>query len=151
MEKANQRMQKAAAEMQAAGRDTVRAAAAQAVMEESGFALMAAQYPSVAKKCGASPGPRPDFAARTYRSQEAVVQRIAKENGMNRYQLGLMRERVAAWLLSDGQLTGKYGGVKFSDAESQALASRGTQLARFTPVFRNGVMEWTHWGDLGSW
>jgi hypothetical protein len=151
MEKANQRMQKAAAEMQTASADTVRMAAAQAELEEAGYAFMAAQYPSVARKCGASPGQRPDFGARTYRSQEAVVQRIAREGGMNSYQLGLMRERVAAWLLSDGQLTGNYAGVKLSDAEAQALASRRAQLARFTPLFRNGILEWTHWSDLGSW
>lgn len=151
MEKANQRMQKAAADMQAATGDTARMAALQAEMEEASFAFMAAQFPSVAKKCGASPGKRPEFADRTYRSQDATVQRIAQQHGINRWQLGLMRERVAAWLLSDGQLTGNYAGVKVTDAEAQALVSRKAQLARFASLFRDGTLEWTHWSDLGSW
>jgi hypothetical protein len=86
----------------ATANDTARMAVLQGEMEDAQYAMLAAQYPPVAKKCGASPGKRPTLGSKDAQPREADVQRIAQAGGMTRYQLGLMRERVAAWLLSDG-------------------------------------------------
>jgi len=61
--------------------------------------------------------------------------------GMTATQFGRLREKVAAWLLTDG----KY---KVSDDERSALDARKKELDVLTPLFRGNTLAWSSWGDL---
>jgi hypothetical protein len=62
--------------------------------------------------------------------------------GMTAVQFGLLRERVAAWLVTEGRAPG-YGA-----AERQALAARRTALAPLAALFRKEDLVWRTWGDV---
>ncbi len=55
---------------------------------------------------------------------------------MTQTQFGLLRERVAAWLLANDK---RY---TYSGPEQQALESRRAALAPLTPFFRDRSVEW---------
>ena len=39
----------------------------------------------------------------------------------------------------------------FTDAERGALNARNTDIAKLAPMFKDGTMRWTNWGDITSW
>lgn len=92
-----------------------------------------AMFP-VLKKCGARPR-KPVHE----RAEKAVPTRPA---GMNATSFGRLRERIALYLLTDGEKG------PTSDAERAALASRKAQLAPLTAMFRDGSLEWGSWYEL---
>jgi hypothetical protein len=103
-----------------------------------GEAMTIAMYPQL-RQCGARPafpGPEPAPV-----DAEAVGRR-AREAGFTSHGFGLMRERIAAWVL-----TGSTVGLP---AESVVvLEERRAQLQALEPYF--SAVSWTSWGDLGSW
>jgi hypothetical protein len=62
-------------------------------------------------------------------------------DGMTPTQFGRLRERVAAWLVTNGQ-------YKVSAEERGALEGRKQRLDALTPLFRGSARQWTSWGDL---
>jgi hypothetical protein len=66
--------------------------------------------------------------------------------GMTKVQFGILRERVAAFVITNG------AEGQFSPAERAALGSRQQQLAPFAALFKDGTLQWQSWGDLtGEW
>jgi hypothetical protein len=70
--------------------------------------------------------------------------RLAPPNvpaGMTATQFGRLRERVAAWLLTDGTYA-------VGPDERSALEARRSDLAPLTPLFRGNALAWSYWSDL---
>ena len=95
-------------------------------------------YPQL-KQCGA----RPPFPGAEPQPLDAeAVGRRAREAGFTQYAFGMMRERIAAWVL-----TGSTAGLS-ADAVA-ALQAREAPLKALAPYFN--AVSWTSWGDLGDW
>jgi hypothetical protein len=107
-------------------------------LEIVGEAMTLAMYPQL-KQCGerpAFPGLEPERV-----NTEAIGQR-AREAGFSQYAFGMMRERIAAWVL-----TGSTEGLS-PDAVA-TLQAREAPLKGLAPYFT--AVSWTSWGDLGDW
>ena len=77
-----------------------------------------------------------------------------RRGGMSHYQFGMVRERMALWaLMQDGVVQAEKAGKSgiFSDAERAALAARSSDIKALAPLFRDGTIRWTNWGDITSW
>jgi hypothetical protein len=77
-----------------------------------------------------------------------------KRAGMSHYQFGMVRERMALWsLIQAGAIPADKAGKDgvFTDAERSALTARNADIAKLAPMFRDGTMRWTNWGDITSW
>ncbi len=99
-----------------------------------GAALEDAQAPAFAQRCGAKPVAP---AEPTPGDRDAML-RPAVPAGMTPVQFGVMRERVAAWLVASGV------GAALSPAESAALESRREALAPLAPFFQDRSLPWTN-------
>jgi hypothetical protein len=100
-------------------------------------AMMSVQYPALARRCGQPPSttsPQPPADDAPAPSSPAF--RPAVPAGMTPRQFGLLRERVAAWLIATDR---RYA---FSPAEQQALESRRAALAPLAPLFRGDHLPW---------
>jgi hypothetical protein len=95
----------------------------------------AAQFPEVAKRCGRPP--RKPARAPAEETVDARAFRPALPAGMTPIQFGVLRERVAAWLVVGGQY------VSYTEAERQALESRRAALAPLAPFFSGRQLDWT--------
>lgn len=74
----------------------------------------------------------------------------AQRAGMTTSQFGRIRERIALWaLIQEGHAKPTEG--RFTDAESQALQVKASELKTLAPFFRDGSLSWTNWGDLKGW
>ncbi|HEY0929160.1 MAG TPA: hypothetical protein VGE27_04525 [Gemmatimonas sp.] len=74
----------------------------------------------------------------------------AQRAGMTTSQFGRIRERIALWaLIQEGHAKPTEG--RFTDAESQALQVKASELKSLAPFFRDGSLSWTNWGDLKGW
>lgn len=75
----------------------------------------------------------------------------AKEN-LTRYQFGLLRERIAIWALKQEDPTLKAGkqGI-FTPEEEAALQANAADIKKLTPLFKDGSLRWSTWGDLSQW
>jgi hypothetical protein len=94
------------------------------------------QTPGITKACGAPPRRPSDTRPAEGPRADDPAFRPALPAGMTPTQFGLLRERVAAWLLAtDKRYT-------YSDQEQQALESRRAALAPLTPFFRDRSVEW---------
>ncbi len=80
------------------------------------------------------PAPRVDDV----RAPEAL---IVPPPGMTRTQFGRLRERIALHVLTNG----KDG--TFTTGERAALDARERELQALLPFFRDGLLEWSQWGD----
>lgn len=75
----------------------------------------------------------------------------AKEN-LSRYQFGLLRERIAIWALKQDDPTFKAGKLGiFTPEEEAALQSNATDIRKLAPLFKDGSLRWSTWGDLSQW
>lgn len=72
------------------------------------------------------------------------AQQIVPPAGMTATQFGVLRERVDVYLLTRGK------DDPFTPAERSALDARMSDLSAFTPLLREGTLEWSSWGDLGA-
>jgi hypothetical protein len=122
--------------------DEAAAAALQDSMIAATYKGMTALYPAMGA-CGDyvyAPAPVP--AAQSRADSSAVP----TATGMTPTQFGLLRERIAAFIITDGADDG------FSPAEREALTAKKSALAPLGPLFRDGSLAWTHWSDLpGKW
>jgi hypothetical protein len=93
--------------------------------------------PGVAQQCGPRPQrPASAVADDTDPAADPPTARPVVPSGMTPAQFGLLRERVAAWLIGDGR---RYA---FTEAELVALESRRTALAPLAAHFRDRTLEW---------
>jgi hypothetical protein len=93
--------------------------------------------------CGApvrAPAPPPDLGEGT---PDAL---IVPPADMTAGQFGRLRERVALYALAGAAARG----ADFTPEERAALDARAPELARLAPLFRDGLLEWGHWGALGA-
>jgi hypothetical protein len=100
-------------------------------------------YPQL-KGCGPTPK-QPDAPKRT--EESTPEQLITPPAGMTRGQFGRLRERVAVYALTGGK------DDPFTAEERAALDARAADLAKFAPLFRDGLLEWGQWGkesELGK-
>lgn len=75
----------------------------------------------------------------------------AKEN-LSRYQFGLLRERIAIWALKQDDPTFKAGKLGiFTPDEEAALQANAADIKKLTPLFKDGSLRWSTWGDLSQW
>lgn len=114
-----------------------KADAAQAMLDSAGALGEAMENDLIPalKQCGAyvpTPGESP-------RAPDLPAPQVPP--GMTPTQFGLLRERVAAWLLTDGA-------YKVGPDEKSALEGRAKDLAPLGPLFRGHTLRWTSWGDL---
>jgi hypothetical protein len=94
------------------------------------------QYPGSTRACGTPPRRPSETPPPEGPKADDPAFRPALPAGMTPTQFGLLRERVAAWLLaSDKRYT-------YGDQERQALESRRAALAPLTPFFRDRSVEW---------
>jgi hypothetical protein len=63
---------------------------------------------------------------------------------MTAEEFGRLRERIAVYAITLGNRD------PFTAEERAALDARATELARLAPLFREGLLEWGHWYDLGK-
>jgi hypothetical protein len=126
-------MQRQAAALQAG--DSARARALTDSAGVAGEQMENVLVPAL-KACGAYVG-----VPSTGRPEEPQVAAPAVPAGMTARQFGRLRERVAAWLLTNGA----YG---VGDDERAALEARRQELAALTPLFRGDTLAWSSWGDL---
>ena len=97
-------------------------------------------FPPLAE-CGPPPK-RPAIAADA--AGETGGATIAQPAGMSATQFGLLRERIAVYLLTRGTEN------PFTPAERSALDARMTELQTLTAFFRDGTLAWSSWSDLGE-
>ncbi len=111
---------------------------------------MRAMIPGI-KKCGSKP-PKPTEKPFEGGSRKALVSAEAKAQ-FTGTQLGVLRERIGAYVLSNGKFgpgyTSEY--MVFSEAELAALAEAMPKLKKLEPHFRDGSLGWGSWYDLGKW
>ena len=107
-------------------------------LEIVGEAMNLAMYPQL-KACGERP---PFPGADPGPVDTEAVGRRAREAGFSPHGFGMMRERIAAWVL-----TGSTAGLS-PDAVA-VLEERRAQLQALEPYF--SAVSWLAWGDLGSW
>jgi hypothetical protein len=99
-------------------------------------------YTPQLKACGAYvSAPTEESSKRRHGGGDEASQAPKVPAGMTATQFGRLREKVAAWLLTDG----KY---KVSDDEKAALDARKQELDALTPLFRGNTLVWSSWGDL---
>jgi hypothetical protein len=72
----------------------------------------------------------------------SAASKIAQPAGMSATQFGLLRERIAVYLLTRGKED------PFTPAERSALDARLNELDKLTAYFRDGALEWSSWSDL---
>lgn len=89
------------------------------------------------RKCGAYVPAAPDSP----RAPQVAPPKVPA--GMTATQFGRLRERVAAWLLTDGAYT-------VGDDERGALDARRKDLAPLAPLFRGHALQWASWSDLSA-
>ncbi len=99
--------------------------------------LVRLRYPA-ARACGAEVWPAGAGDAPAAAAAPAVPA------GMSAVQFGVLRERVAAWLVTDG------GAPGYDAAEREALAARRGALAPLAARFRSQELVWKTWGDLAG-
>lgn len=93
------------------------------------------------RRCGLPSDPPPGATGKLAGPAPALPDDITPN------QYGLLRERIAAWLLSHG----KVGAPLLKAEETALLAQRVGELTPFTDYFRNGVIEWLEWQDVEQW
>jgi hypothetical protein len=94
-------------------------------------------YLPALKTCGAYVAPPTERPVRGgFRASAPTI-----PAGMTATQFGRLRERVAAWLLTNGTYT-------VSADEQAALTARKADLDTLTPLFRGNTLTWSSWGDL---
>lgn len=71
---------------------------------------------------------------------------------LNRYEYGMLRERIALWaLLQDNPSLAKGKEGVFTPAEQAALTANAAAIKKLTPYFKSDAMIWKTWSDLKSW
>lgn len=76
---------------------------------------------------------------------------VVKEN-LTPYQYGLLRERIALWALKQENPSLKVGKQgTFTPEEEAALQANASDIRKLTPLFKDGSLRWSSWGDLGRW
>ncbi len=115
--------------------------AVQERMEAREYRLSKILYPGL-EVCGAyqerptkPPEPEPE---------PPVAPAAGAAGGMTAEQFGVLRERIAVYALTGGKQD------PFTAEERAALDARAADLARLAPLFREGLLEWGHWYDLGK-
>ena len=114
--------------------------ARQRLLEDSAAVIrhqaMARAIPAM-RSCGVyKSGPAEPVVADRRSPEELIV----PPAGMTRGQFGRLRERVALYALGGGQ------DQPFTAEERAALDARAAELAKMTPLFRDGLLEWSQWG-----
>jgi hypothetical protein len=100
-------------------------------------AMTSVQYPSLVRRCGQPPSTTsPQPPADDTPARDGPAFRPAVPAGMTPRQFGMLRERVAAWLIAADR---RYA---YSPAEQRALESRRAALAPLTPLFRGNDLPW---------
>jgi hypothetical protein len=94
-------------------------------------------YPAL-KGCGQVP--RKPVAPPTAEAA-APEQLITPPAGMTRGQFGRLRERVALYALTGGK------DDPFTAEERAVLDARAADLGKLAPLFRDGLLEWSQWGQ----
>ncbi len=120
--------------------DNARAAALKDSADVLTYRMYVDMMPS-AKECGAPPR-RPVEPRRA--DGTTPEQLVLQPAGMTRGQFGRLRERVAVYALTGG----KEG--PFTAEERATLDARAADLAKLTPLFRDGLLEWGQWTELGK-
>lgn len=73
--------------------------------------------------------------------------------GMTTQQFGMVRERMALWVLQQTNNApvgnNKYG--VFTAEEQAALDAQGAKIKKWAPVFKDAPNTWATWGDIKSW
>lgn len=70
--------------------------------------------------------------------------------GMETWQFGRIRERVALWALIQAGAAKPSEG-KFSESENATMQQKAKELAVLAPFFKDGAMTWVTWSDLKGW
>jgi hypothetical protein len=122
--------------------DVVASAALQDSMVAATYKAMTALYPAIGSCGDYVYAPAPASAAQA----RADSTTVPTPTGMTPTQFGLLRERIAAFIITDGTDEG------FSPAEREALTAKKAALAPLGPLFRDGSLAWEQWSDLaGKW
>ena len=123
--------------------DPHRAAALQDSASGAMYEASLAMFPAL-KACGGwvyAPAPLPGAPA-----PGTPAPKPALPDGMTATQFGRLRERIAAFVVTNGT------GADVNDAERAALAAKQGALAPYAALFKDGTLEWQSWGDLtGEW
>lgn len=123
--------------------DPMRAALVQDSSSGAMYDATVAMFPAF-KSCGSyvyMPAPLPGTPA-----PGAPAAKPALPAGMSATQFGIMRERIAAFVLTNGTEG------KVSDGERTALDAKRAELAPLAALFKDGTLAWESWGDLtGEW
>jgi hypothetical protein len=98
-------------------------------------------YPGI-KKCGVRPVQPPEPPAR---SSSGTTLAASARTDFTRNQFGLLRERIGAWVLTQGK-PDKH--LAFTASEQAVMQARAKDLAVLEPYFRDGSIAWSYWGDL---
>ena len=90
------------------------------------------------KECGQAPR-KPTAPPKA--GETTPEQLIVPPAGMTRGQFGRLRERVAVYAITGGKED------PFTAEERAVLDARAADLAKLTPLFRDGLLEWGQWGQ----
>ena len=100
-------------------------------------------YPGI-KKCGQRPVQPPEPPAANSSGTQLAA---SAKSDFTRDQFGRFRERVGAWVLTQGKGDQR---MTFTTSEHAVLKARSKDLAVLEPFFRDGSISWSYWGDLPS-
>jgi hypothetical protein len=103
-------------------------------------------YPGI-KKCGPRPVPPPEPPEPPAPSSSGAKLAPSARANFTRSEFGLLRERIGAWVLTQGKPDKR---MTFSASEQAVMQSRARDLAVLEPYFRDGSIAWAYWGDLPS-
>lgn len=99
-------------------------------------AMAANMYPGLAKACGTHPGREPVRPSGEPPRADDPAFRAERPAGMTVAQMGMLHERIGAWLLANDR---RY---TYAEAERAALEGKRPALAPLTPLFRGEHMAW---------
>lgn len=104
------------------------------------------------RQCGDPPSV-PEEARADGAPRATVVVTEAAQGKYTRRQLGLLRERIAFWVLTGGkpgaEPPGRY--TTYAADEAAALERHRTELAALKPWFGDPRVDWPRWTELPQW
>jgi hypothetical protein len=74
------------------------------------------------------------------------------KQALTRAEFGMLRERIALWLMAQTNPSLQKGSEgKFTAEENAAMSAKAAELTGLAPLFSSSALRWSTWGDVKAW